>query len=186
MPSEIHPPSRSVPRYRPDRPLPPYRFVPGLHPHPTHHPDGHSYGRADALPGAIDWQHPAVLVPDTWAAGVDCFNAFYFWEAHEAWEPLWRAAPRHSAARQALQGLIQAAAALLKIHVGSLPGAATLAHAGTAKLAESAARLPMLFGLDLRATTSDFIHYFRPLAKRTLPPLDASVPLLRLAEVRDA
>ena len=41
----------------------------------------------------------------------------------------------------------------------------------------------MLLGLDLRATVSDFVHYFRPLDERTLPPLDASVPLLRLETV---
>lgn len=186
MPSEIHPPSRSVPRYRPDRPLPPYRFVPGLHPHPTRHPAGHSFGRAAVAPSGIDWQHPATPVPATWAEGVDCFNAFYFWEAHEAWEPLWRAAPHDGAARLAIQGLIQTAAALLKIHLGALSAATALAHAGATRLAESAAQVPTLFGLDLRATTSDFTHYFRPLTKRTLPPLDASVPLLRLAEVRHA
>lgn len=186
MPSEIHAPDRVAPRYQPERPLPPYRFVPGLHPHPTRHPAGHSFGRDAVLRRPIDWRRPDAAALARWRAGVDCFNAFYFWEAHEAWEALWAAAPHGSAPRRALQGLIQSAAALLKIHMGSLPGAASLAHAGVAKLAVSAARTPMLFGLDLRATTSDFTHYFRPLAERTLPPLDASVPLLRLAEARDA
>ena len=27
--------------------FPPYRYVPGLHPHPTNSPEGHSYGEED-------------------------------------------------------------------------------------------------------------------------------------------
>jgi hypothetical protein len=178
--TEIVVPDRSVIRYCPNRSLPPYRFVPGLHPHPTRNPAGHSFGHAAPLHGARDWDPTAWRTLDDWLAGVDRFNAFYFWEAHEAWESLWAAAPRHSRPARTVQALIQIAAALLKIHVGSLPGAAALSRAGTAKLAESAADSPSLLGLDLRATAADFVHYFRPLDERTLPPLDASVPLLRL------
>ena len=47
--TEIVAPARSVVRYCPNRPLPPYRFVPGLHPHPTRNPAGHSFGRAAPL-----------------------------------------------------------------------------------------------------------------------------------------
>jgi hypothetical protein len=118
-------------------------------------------------------------LPD-WLAGVDRFNAFYFWEAHESWETLWSVAPRDGVPARVLQGLIQIAAALLKIHLGSPLGAAALSHDGLDKLSESGATTPHLLGLDLRETTSTFHHYFRPLAERTLPPLDASVPLLRL------
>lgn len=179
-PTEIVAPERSVTRYCPHRPLPPYRFVPGLHPHPTRHPAGHSYAPAAPLHGRDPWDPRAWRTLDDWLAGVDRFNAFYFWEAHESWEGLWAAAPRDSAPARTLQGLIQVAAALLKIHVGSLPGAAALSREGIEKLAESAADSPILLGLDLRATIADFVHFFRPLEKRTLPPLDASVPLLRL------
>ena len=31
--------------------FPPYRYVPGLHPHPTNSPDGHSYGEEDEESG---------------------------------------------------------------------------------------------------------------------------------------
>lgn len=182
-PTEIVAPARSVVRYCPNRPLPPYRFVPGLHPHPTRHPAGHSYAPAAPLHGRAAWDPSAWRTLDDWLSGVDRFNTFYFWEAHEAWEGLWAAVPRDSRPARTLQGLIQIAAALLKIHVGSLPGAAALSHEGIEKLAESAADSPMLLGLDLRATVSDFVHYFRPLDERTLPPLDASVPLLRLETV---
>jgi hypothetical protein len=178
--TEIVAPDRSVIRYCPHRPLPPYRFVPGLNPHPTRNPAGHSYAPAAPLHARGAWSPHSWRTLDDWLSGVDRFNAFYFWEAHESWEELWAAAARDSRPARTLQGLIQIAAALLKIHMGSLPGAAALSHEGIEKLAESAADSPTLLGLDLRATLAEFIHYFRPLDERTLPPLDASVPLLRL------
>jgi len=180
--SEIRAPIRPVPRYYPDRPLPPYRFVPGLHPHPTHDPAGHSYAGGARRVRHAAWDPAAWRALSGWLAGVDRFNAFYFWEAHESWEELWAVKPRESVPARLLQGLIQIAAALLKIHLESPLGAAALSHDGLDKLSQSAAATPFLLGLDLRETTSTFHHYFRPLAERTLPPLDASVPLLRLTE----
>ena len=180
--SEIQAPNRPVPRYCPERPLPAYRFVPGLHPHPVRDPAGHSYEAVPRRSRLGPWDPAAWRVLCDWLAGVDRFNTFYFWEAHESWEGLWAGLPRVSPPARLLQGLIQIAAALLKIHLGSPLGAAALSHDGLDKLAESAADQPTLLGLDLRETTSNFHHYFRPLAERTLPPLDASVPLLRLSE----
>ena len=45
-------------------------------------------------------------------SAVDLFNAGRFWEAHEQLETIWRATPDEAEAL-VLQGLIQAAAALL-------------------------------------------------------------------------
>lgn len=160
--------------------------MPGLHPHPTRDPRGHSYGPAPALHPHAGWDAGDWRRLDDWLAGVDRFNRFYFWEAHEAWEGLWAAAPRDSVPARTLQGLIQVAGALLKIHSGALRGAAALSREGIDKLAGSAAAAPSLLGLDLRATVTEFVHYFRPLDERTLPPLDASVPLLRLEGGCDA
>jgi hypothetical protein len=183
---EIPSPHDSGLRYCPTRTLPPYRYVPGLHPHPVRDPRGHSHGllgRAERRPpwDPADWRTLA-----DWLYGVDCFNAFFFWEAHESWETLWAAAPRESIPARVLQGLIQIAAALLKIHLGSPTGAATLSREGLDKLSASAALRPMLLGLDLRATSMQFTHYFRPLTERTLPPLDATVPRLVLSGSSDA
>lgn len=184
--AEIPPPDRSAPRYCAQRPLPAYRFVPGLHPHPRRDPNGHSY-QVNPLPICHErWDVSAWRTLADWLFGVDCFNAFFFWEAHESWEGLWAAQPRESAAARLLQGLIQITAALLKIHLGSLHGAATLSRVGLEKLAQSAASGPMLLGLDVRATTTQFTHYFRPLLQRTLPLLDASVPRLLLRGVSQA
>ncbi|MDX2170371.1 MAG: DUF309 domain-containing protein [Deltaproteobacteria bacterium] len=183
--SEIHPPDRPAPRYCPERPFPAYRYVPGLHPHPRRDPAGHSYDPAPRAAHAA-WDPNLWRSLVEWLAGVDRFNAFYFWEAHESWEGLWASQPRASLAARTLQGLIQIAAALLKIHLGTPHGAASLSHTGLQKLDAAALAIPTLLGLDLRATATDFHHYFRPLLQRTLPPLDASVPLLRLAEAPHA
>src|SRR5437762_2797351 len=81
------PGARGVPRYA-SSPLPAYRYVPGRHPHPLRDPLGHSYAAsAQAVPAA--WQLQDWPQLDAWLFGVDLFNAFYFWEAHEAWESLW-------------------------------------------------------------------------------------------------
>jgi hypothetical protein len=184
--AEISPPDRLVPRYYPQRRFPPYRYVPGLYPHPLRDPSGHSYEAPPRTRRATVWEPSAWRTLSEWLFGVDLFNAFFFWEAHESWESLWAAKPRDSAPARMLQGLIQIAAALLKIHLGSIAGAASLSHDGLDKLSQSAATCPTLLGLDLHTTISHFTHYFRPLTQRTLPPLDASVPPLLLADAPHA
>jgi hypothetical protein len=175
-----------VPRYCPDRPFPAYRYVPGFHPHPRRDRDGHSYQPQPGLEAHPAWEVSAWRTLADWLFGVDLFNAFFFWEAHESWEGPWAAQPRPSPAAWLLQGLIQIAAALLKVHLGSLAGATALSREGLEKVAASGAVSPNLLGLDLRATYTQFTHYFRPLTQRTLPPLDASVPLLLLQGLTDA
>lgn len=163
----------------PGREFPPYRFLPGVHPHPLRDPAGHSYAQPQA-PRA-DWSIDAWATLTEWLWGVDLFNAFYFWEAHESWEVLWAGKSRGSAPGQLLQGLIQVAAALLKIRLASLAGAATLSHAGVERLRRAAAERQSMLGLDLPRVIDDFVNYFRPLEQRTLPPIDVSVPVLTLS-----
>lgn len=53
--------------------------------------------------------------PDAaWAAGAALFNAGEYWEAHEAWEPLWLRLEGQK--RRLLAGAILLAAALHKAH----------------------------------------------------------------------
>jgi hypothetical protein len=73
--------------------------------------------------------------------GIDLFNHGYYWEAHEAWEDLWRDAERGSRRRLAFKGLILLAAAGVKIREGKRGAAAK--HAGrAAALLRSAAAHP--------------------------------------------
>lgn len=107
--------------------LPAYRHVPGLTPHPVTHPAGHSYGHRLAAPA------PACLeLPDRWRDctdylyGADLFNRAYLWEAHEAWEAVWKGAGEETPPGQFVQGLIQTAASLLRRHLGTAAGSLSL------------------------------------------------------------
>ena len=64
--------------------------------------------------------------------GVALYNAGRFWEAHEAFEAVWRGAGE--AERPLWQGLIQAAAALLHQSRGNAHGVAVVGGAAVEKL----------------------------------------------------
>jgi hypothetical protein len=133
-----------------ERTLPPYAYLPGRDPHPTRDPRGHSFTAAEAAPEA--------LPPERWREspeylfGVDLYNEGYLWEAHEAWEGLWHASKGDRVQADFLQGLIQCAAAALKVPMDQPRGLARLAELGTAKLVAAArAAGPVYMGLDLLA-----------------------------------
>jgi hypothetical protein len=65
---------------------------------------------------------------------VDLFNAGDYWEAHEALELIWRSIPDESEAA-VIQGLIQAAAALLHGERGNQHGVTVVGEAALEKLA---------------------------------------------------
>ena len=133
-------PPNDPPRRWTDGALPPYRHVPGLTPHPVTDPRGHLHGQGEWLT-----MPPDLELPDDWRRcepyllGVDLFNRAYLWEAHEAWEVAWNASGHESAPGVFLQGLIQAAAALLQRHRGVSRGARTLGDKAADKLARTAA-----------------------------------------------
>ncbi len=112
------------------------------------------------------------------------YNHFYFWEAHEAWESLWGEAHQNSAPRLFLQGLIQIAAALLKVSLGSSDGAARLSNTGIEKLTLVSERTPSMMGVDVIETTTKMRTYFSPLTNGILPDLDEGVPRLLLSSDR--
>jgi hypothetical protein len=134
------------PRYT-DLALPPYRFVPGgPWPHPVRDPAGHMYGGAD-----ID---EPVLPPERWAAqrsylyGVDLFNHAYWWEAHEAWEDIWKRTDDRT--QQAhLHGLIHLGAALLKWHLRMERGVRVLLGRSRRRLGSIAEAHGVFMGLDV-------------------------------------
>lgn len=134
-------------RYVPGRAFPPYAFLPGRDPHPTRDPRGHSYGAPD---DDAPW-----LPPERWREdegylfGVDLYNAGYLWEAHEAWEARWHAAKGEPLQAEFLQGLIQCAAACLKVPMDQPAGLARLADLGTERLARVARAHPRFMGLEV-------------------------------------
>lgn len=127
----------SPPRFVPDIAFPPYTFVPGRTPHPVRDPAGHLFGQTPELPPPLDparWQDSRAYLH-----GIDLFNHGYYWEAHEEWEGLWRAAGRTGALADLLKGLIKLAAAGVKIRQGQPRGVADHA-AGAAELFRDLAR----------------------------------------------
>jgi hypothetical protein len=123
-------------RYLPGRAFPPYAFLPGRDPHPTRDPAGHSFGREEPAPPRLAPEHWRESVP--YLFGVDLYNHGYLWEAHEAWEGLWHASKSDRAQALFLQGLIQCAAAWLKIEMAQPQGVARLAALALEKLDEVA------------------------------------------------
>jgi hypothetical protein len=114
---------------------------------------------------------------DDWAdsvaylRGVALFNGGYYWEAHEAWEPLWLAHGRRGPVAAAIQGLIKLAAAGVKVRERRSPGAAS--HAGrAAALFEESRRVGGRYqlGLDL----DEWIVRARDTAGN--PPVDSGPP----------
>jgi hypothetical protein len=148
---EPQPPFPEWPRYS-DIPFPPYRFVPGLNPHPHTSPLGHSFGRpAGRLP---PWR------PEEWRAltpylyGVDLYNYAYWWECHETLEGLWHAAGRTGAAASFLQAIIHVAAAQLSRHGGKREGSKRQAEKGLARFASALERGPVYMGLEIPGFSS--------------------------------
>ena len=138
-----------VRRYLRDRPLPRYAYVPGEHPHPTRDPGGHSYRREpEPLATAFLW-------------GVDLYNHGYLWEAHEAWEGLWRAARRDSAEAAFFKGLIQCAAACLKIRSAQARAARALGDRALGHLERAIAGQAETHGLELPSFTRRFATWIR-------------------------
>ena len=172
------PGDRRLPRYS-QRPFPAYRYVPGLHPHPQRDPAGHSYQPRPTLARHAPWRPQDWQALEDWLYGVDLFNHFFFWEAHEAWEGLWAVAPRATPPSLVLQGLIQIAAALLKTHMQVIAGARVLSAEGLKKLREVAPVEPRLLGLDLGDVADRFAVYFAALRRDELPVIAPGVPVLR-------
>jgi len=162
-------------RYLPERAFPPYAFLPGRDPHPTQDPRGHSYSEVEGSGSAhlptSEWREN----PD-YLFGCDLYNAGYLWEAHEAWENIWHPSKHDAVQADFLQGLIQCAAASLKIPMNQPGGLVKLAENGTLRLegVQSSAG-PVYMGLDLGL----FIEEFRAFASSSPTSADER-PRLRL------
>jgi uncharacterized protein len=107
-------------RFAPEVPFPPYAFVPGRHPHPVTHPEGHRFGQVQEPVPAPDSE--TLESNPHFRFGLDLFNHGYYWEAHEVWEELWHAAGRQGALADFLKALIKLAAAGVKAREGNQNG----------------------------------------------------------------
>jgi hypothetical protein len=121
--------STSRPRWLPQKSLPPYAYLPGKNPHPVRDPAGHSY-HVEPIPVSAERS----LGSDAFLWGLDLFNHGYYWEAHEAWEGLWRVADRDGPLRMLFKGLILLSAAGVKIRERKKAAAARHAMRAAAML----------------------------------------------------
>lgn len=157
---EPNPPDPAFPRLT-DRPLPPYRYVPGLNPHPTADPLGHSFGvvepdcTAEAAELVTDWRRSPHF-----RYGVDLYNFAFWWEAHETWEAPWRCLPIGRPHRAALQALIQIAAAMLNLHLRRTRGVEALIERIERRLDAARGLGTAVFGVPLNAWWRDTVRPF--------------------------
>jgi hypothetical protein len=165
---EPAPPDPAWPRYS-VQPFPPYRFVPGLNPHPRRHPRGHAYGTPELPPPSLPperWRDNAVYLQ-----GIDLYNFAYWWECHEALEGLWHLTGHQGMEAQFLQGIIQVAAANLKRHAGAPAGARRLGGEAIQRLASLGRRAFM--GLELGP-------FIRAVSDYHVDEDSPGIPLIRL------
>lgn len=145
------------PRYS-TLPFPPYRFVPGLNPHPRNHPAGHSCGKVEERLGTWDASGWRVLTP--YLYGIDLYNYSYWWECHETLEGLWISAGRHTPHARFVQGVIQIAAANLHWHKGNRLPARSLAQKGSDRLESAAGAAATYMGIGIGTFTAAVRAYF--------------------------
>ena len=153
------------------KPFPAYRFVPGETPHPTRDPQGHSFGVQEAVLDKFDVDNWLDCEP--YLYGVDLFNHGYWWEAHEAWEIVWKCVGRRTRTGLFLQGLIQISVALLKTKQGLSNAAGRLLGDGITKLTIAK---DIYLGVDVSALVADA----RAHVSSNLP----SAPVIRLVTSR--
>ena len=127
--------------------LPPYSYVPGLTPHPTSDPKGHSFG-VDP-PAAAPLEEASFGGNPTYLHAIELFHHGFYWEAHEAWEALWHAAGRSGATADFLKGLIKLAAAGVKLREGRAAGVRLHARRARELFRAAGQGRDQLFGLRL-------------------------------------
>jgi hypothetical protein len=127
--------------------------VPGVAPHPTSDPRGHSYGARHPIVQPLD--ETSFATNQNYLYAIDLFNHGFYWEAHEEWEGLWHAAGRTGPTADFLKGLIKLAAAGVKLREGRAAGVKQHAQRSAELITLAAASFAMhrIFGL-----CSDEIH----------------------------
>jgi len=161
--------------------FPPYRYVPGIHPHPTNSPEGHSYGIEDGE--HEKWDSDLWKDNEDYLFGIDLYNYHYYWEAHEAWEGLWITAVRNSSEHRFLQGLIKCGAALLKIRMANyeiqdLVGSRNLSKSGMSLLSQVGPNEFM--GLDIPNFLKEYDSFITPINGAKIIDVNSKSPRIKL------
>ena len=153
-------------RLIPDRPLPPYSYVPGMHLHPIREEDGHSFGVEVSV---SDFDPEAWRECSEFLFGIDLFNSGYYWEAHESWEAVWIAVGRTGVVADFLKGLIKLAAAGVKAREENDNGVRRHAARAEQLFTQSLARQDVLLGLRIGQLV-EFARQLGRLAEEAVNP----------------
>lgn len=94
---------------------------------------------------------------ETYLYGIDLFNHGYWWEAHEALEPVWLAAGKETETGLFVQGLIQIAVANLKNVQGATDVAQRMAMTGLDKMRRMEG---ICLGIDVRRFCTEVKAFF--------------------------
>ena len=161
--------------------FPSYRYVPGMHPHPTNSPEGHSYGSDDEE--HEKWDSDLWGGNEDYLFGIDLYNYHFYWEAHEAWEGLWIASVRDSREHRFIQGLIKCGAALLKIRMATyqiqdLVGARNLSKSGMFLLSQVGQ--DDFMGLNIPDYLENYNEFINPINEDTIPEVNRKCPRIEL------
>jgi predicted metal-dependent hydrolase len=112
--------------------------------------------------------------PHEYLAGIELFNARKYYEAHEAWEDIWRVSQGER--KLYLQGLIQAAAALLHFDRNNRRGAYLCANNSLNKLERLT---PEFMSLDLNLFTANLRAFLADVLTDEAPAIMNDVPAPR-------
>ena len=96
---------------------------------------------------------------DYFQEGIDLFNAGHFFECHEAWEYVWNRSQGDE--KIAIQGLIQAAVAILHLERGNRDGAEYLYATARAKLDPLPDNFRQVAIAELRESLEEFFKSVR-------------------------
>ena len=90
---------------------------------------------------------------------IDLFNEGFYWEAHEAFELLWKALPNLSPYRWLLQSIILSAAATLKLNMGLEAPAGRLHQKAVKKISQVlSSEVEFVTIIDDCATTTNIVQ----------------------------
>jgi len=96
---------------------------------------------------------------DYFQEGIDLFNAGHYFECHEAWEQVWNRTEGDE--KLAIQGLIQAAVAILHLERGNYLGAESLYAKARAKLDPLPDKFRQVAIAELRTSLDEFFRSAR-------------------------
>ena len=144
------------------KPFPPYRFIPGVNPHPFESPQGHSYGKPEPVAESLNLNNWSKN--ETYLYGVDLYNNNYWWEAHEGWESLWKKSLEDPLTREFLQGLIKTSAAFLKWQSKTPHGVQAHYQGALKHLKKVVQQHSVYMGIDLPTHINRIEACFSPLA----------------------